>query len=181
MKQMAVLVTLLLICSAAAVGQGLSLGAGAFAGIDIPVAQDDQAQGATFGIRARVKAIPILTIEPNLRFTSYGKASIAGISPDLDGSKITYFGVDGLLGAPFSAPGLNVFLVGGLGIYKIKRDQTGQDISKSGFDGGLGIAIGVGPKLSVDGRGLLTVVPTDGGGSKKSFVLIAGVNYSFGK
>ncbi len=181
MKQMALLVVLLLICSTVAVGQGLSLGVGAFAGVDIPVAQDDQAQGPTFGVRGRLKLIPIVTLEPNLRFTSYGKASIAGISPDLDGSKITYYGVDGTLGAPFSAPGLNVFLVGGIGMYKMKRDQTSQDETKTGFDGGIGLSIGLGPQLSVDGRGLMTVVPTEGGSSKKSFVLMAGLNYNFGK
>ena len=122
-----------------------------------------------------------MTVEPNLRFTSYGKPSLAGVTSDLDGSKLTYYGIDGTLGAPFSAPGINVFLVGGLGIYKLKRDQTSQDESKAGFNGGLGVSIGLGPQVALDGRGMVAVIPTDGGGSKKSVVLIGGLNYNFGK
>src|SRR5512138_1352307 len=101
MRATVVLVTLLLI-GAALSAQTPKIGVGAFGGLSIPVAQDDQASGTEFGFRARVK-LAFVTFEPNFTLSKWGQADpVDGITLP-DGSKVTAFGIDALLGG---APGV---------------------------------------------------------------------------
>ncbi len=159
---------------------GISFGVGVAGGIDRPIAQDDQGSGTVFGFRGRLKAIPAIALEPNIFFTKYGQPTYEDFDLGLDGSKITSYGVDATLGAGFGALGVKPYGVFGAGFYNIKRDQTLQDITRLGWSTGFGIELGVNPALGLDIRGKLVVIPTEGGGSKKSASVVGGVNYYFG-
>ena len=162
-----------------------SFGAGLFAGLDIPLAQDDQAKGSTFGIRGIVNAIPVVSFEPHLTLTKYGSPALdnAGITSDLEGSKITAYGVNAILGAPLGVPGFRPFFLGGFGFYKATRDQTAAFSDGSidlGWLLGLDVGIGVSPMLGIDLRGQLTIIPSEGSSSKKSASVTGGLTYFFG-
>jgi len=177
MRVTVVLLTLLLI-GAALSAQTPKIGIGGFAGLSIPLAQDDQASGKEFGFRARVK-LSFLTVEPNFTIAKWGQAdppSGSGISEMPDGSKVTSFGVDALLGGAPGVPGFKPFFVIGGASYKIKNDENPQiDESALGFSAGLGFLFGLSPKFDLDVRGKGVVIPTDGGGSKKAVSVTAGV------
>ncbi|PWB68531.1 hypothetical protein C3F09_11475 [candidate division GN15 bacterium] len=173
-RRTVVLLTLLL-AAAALSAQTPKIGLGGFGGLSIPVVQDDQASGTEFGIRARVK-LPIVTVEPNVSFAKWGKADPPeGITDMPDGSKVTSFGIDALLGGAPGVPGFKPFFVIGGASYKVKNDDTGYDESKLGFSAGLGVMLGLAAKLDLDVRGKAVVIPTDGGGSKKAVSVTAGV------
>lgn len=170
----AVLLTLLLI-GAALSAQTPKIGIGGFAGLSIPVAQDDQASGSEFGFRARVK-LAFVTVEPNFTIAKWGQADPpSGVTDMPDGSKVTSFGVDALLGGAPGVPGLKPFFVLGAASYKVKNDDTQFDQSRLGFSAGLGFLFGFSPKFDLDVRGKGVVVPMDGGGSKKAISVTAGV------
>jgi opacity protein-like surface antigen len=165
--------------------QGIKLGVGVNGGLDIPVLQDDQKQGTIFGFRGRVNLIPLITVEPNLMFTSYGDPDLddpdyEGITADLDGSKITSYGVDGTIGTGFGMPGFQPFGIAGIGMYKVKNDQTGEDDSNFGWSAGLGFGLGITPQIGADIRGKAVVIPIEGA-SKKSIVATVGLYYYFGQ
>ena len=169
----------LLLLTQPVMAAGISAGAGAFGGLAIPVVQDDQSQGTVFGFKGRVKA-SFITLEPNVMFTKYGDPDLEGVIGDPEGSKLTSFGLDALLGSSLGAPGVSPFFFAGIGIYKTKNDQLQVDESEVGISGGIGLEIGLGPKLGLEARGRVVIVGTEGGGSKKAAILTAGVNYHFG-
>ncbi len=183
MKRMLAVFAIVVLLAPVVVAQTPSFGVGAFGGMDFPILQEDQAQGTIFGVRGRIKLIPLITIEPNVSFTKWGdpELGLTGVTNDLDGSKVTFYGVDGTLGAPLAGPGFRMFAIGGIGFYKIKRDQTSQDDTSLGFSGGVGFGLGVTPLIGIDVRGKFHVVPIDGGGSRKSVSAVLGLNYAFGR
>jgi len=179
MKKLLVLLILLIFLTPYIHGQGLKLGVGAFGGLNMPVVQDDQKTGSVFGFRARLQLLPFLSAEPNLTFGKWGKPDpVDDVELGIDGSKITSFGVDVLLGSMNSIKGFKPFGIIGVGIYKIKNDDTGYDESKPGFSGGLGFGIGLTPLLDFDICGRLIVAPQEDG-SKKALFITAGINYYF--
>ncbi|MGD8605148.1 MAG: outer membrane beta-barrel protein [Candidatus Zixiibacteriota bacterium] len=183
MKRLLLVLCLLLCFSQVTHAQGPRIGVGAFGGLDFPIVQDDQGQGTVFGLRARIRALPIITVEPNIAFSKYGDPDlgIPGVTNDLEGSKVTFYGVDGTFGAPFAGPGFRIFGIAGIGWYKVKRDQTMQDKTRIGYSGGLGLGFGLTPAISLDVRGKLHVIPWENGGSKKSVTTVLGINYAFGQ
>ena len=174
MRVAVVLVTLLLI-GAALSAQTPKIGVGAFGGLSIPVAQDDQASGTEFGFRARVK-LAFITFEPNFTLSKWGQADPpVGITTMPDGSKVTAFGVDALLGGAPGVVGFKPYFVIGAASYKVKNDDTKFEETDFGFSGGLGVMLGLTPKFDVDVRGKAVVIPMEDGGSKKAISVIAGV------
>jgi opacity protein-like surface antigen len=172
-------VAVLLLVAVAVSAQTPKLGVGGFAGVSIPLAQDDQAQGTVFGLRAKLSLNGFLAAEGQIGFTKWGKPDpIDGLDLGIDGSKITQFGVNGILGGG-AGPGIKPYFLGGFGSYKIKNDDTQFDESRMGYNGGLGLGIGLGPKFSLDARGEAVVIPMDGGGSKKAVVGSAGLTLYF--
>jgi opacity protein-like surface antigen len=175
----------LLLLPAVGMAQGVSLGVGASAGLNIPLVQDDQANGTAFGFRGMVGLMSFVRFEPNISFAKYGDPSIdePGITSDLEGSKLTSYGVDAVLGAPMGTPGLAPFGLVGAGFYKAKRDQTQQfdsDETDFGWRFGLGLGLGLPSGLGLDVRGVMNLIPVDGGSSKKTIFAQAGLNYVFG-
>lgn len=180
MRKAVLAITLLLFLVPSISAQGVKLGLGVFGGFDFPVGQEDQAKGSVFGIRGKIKLLPIITVEPRLSFTSFGEPESDEIPLDLDGSKVTSYGVDAVIGAPMGGQGFAMFGVVGAGFYKMKRDQTFEDFTNLGWSAGFGFAIGFTPMISVDVRGVAHVIPFDDGGTAKSVAVIGGLNYFFG-
>lgn len=160
-----------------------NIGVGAQVGMDFPLVQDDQAEGMIFGLKATYNLMGMLSIEPNMTFTKYGDPELSdypSIFEGLEGSKVNYFGVNGLLGSGFGMPGIHPYFMAGAGIYTQKNDQTDQDISELGVNFGLGLEISLAQNIGFDGRGRINVIPLSEGGSKKSLAATVGVNFYFG-
>ncbi|HWR83205.1 MAG TPA: outer membrane beta-barrel protein [Candidatus Deferrimicrobium sp.] len=180
MKKVVGIALLVLVAAQTSPAQGIKFGVGVAGGIDIPVVQNDQGNGSIFGFKGRVKLISAIALEPGVFFTKYGDPTNEDFTMDIEGSKLTSFGIDATLGSGFGGTGIRPYGVFGIGSYKMKRDQTQQDLSKFGWSAGFGIEIGVTAPISLDVRGKLVVIPTEGGGSKKSATVTGGVNYYFG-
>jgi opacity protein-like surface antigen len=158
-------------------------GVGAYGGLNIPVLQDDQGSGKIFGFKFRLKALPFLTLEPNLNFASYGAPEPDDFDAGIDGAKVTSYGVDGTLGSTTPGVGFKPYFVGGIGFYSVSQpdeiSEFVEDETNFGFSGGLGFEIGFSPKIGLDVRGKAHIVPIDGGGAAKSLTATAGLNFNF--
>jgi len=180
MKRAVIAIGLIFIFAAGAQSQGIKVGAGAFGGINIPIVQDDQASGTAFGLRGRIAMKPIFVLEPNVILGKWGEpGEVDGLDLGIDGSKITYFGLDVTIGGAPATPGFKPFVFAGAGFYSIKNDDTGYDESKLGFDGGLGFLFGVTPEIDIDVRGTLMIAPQKEG-AKKAALVTGGLTYYFG-
>jgi hypothetical protein len=181
-KIVAVIGLLILTAVPSALAQsGLKLGAGAFAGISFPLIQDDQGQGMEYGFKGRCGFGSLLTLEPYVSFVKWGEPdAIEGIDLGIDGSKVTSFGVEALLGNGPGAAGISPFFMLGGGSYKVKNEDTGYESSKLGWSVGLGVGISLMKGIGLDLRGKAIVAPQEEGGSKKAVGAVAGINYSFG-
>ncbi|MCK4632361.1 MAG: porin family protein [candidate division Zixibacteria bacterium] len=184
MLRLLIVTMAILILPTALTAQGISLGIGVSGGLNLPIAQQDQGSGTAFGVRGIVKALPMITLEPNVFFGKYGEPTIEGVnSIGLDGSKITSYGIDARLGAPMGVPGFSPYALVGMGFYKAKRDQTAMFEDEStdfGWSIGLGVGLNLPSNIGVDLRGRFNLIPVDGGSSKKSLFVVGGLNYYFG-
>ena len=152
------------------------LGAGAFGGVLIPVVQEDQGTGSTFGIRGKIALMDGISLEPNINFHKYGDAELD--FGTIAGSKITSFGVDAIVGGGQGKSTVSMYgLIGG-GFYSITRDFD-EDVSKLGFSAGLGLELVLVQSVGFDIRGKLDVISGEGGGTKKSAAVLGGVTYYF--
>lgn len=182
-KAITVACLLMLVAATSAVAQsgGPRLGVGAFAGLSIPVLQDDQAQGTEFGFKGRVGFGSLLVVEPYVSFAQWGEPDpVEDVELGIDGSKLTSFGLDAVLGNMPGKLGVAPYFVAGVGSYKVKNDDTEYESSKIGWSAGLGLGYGFSPQLSLDLRGRVIVAPQEEGGSKKAIGATAGINFSFG-
>ena len=176
MRRIFVILGLMLLCVSLANAQAPKIGIGAFGGMNMPILQDDQGNGTVFGIKAKVKIIPVILFEPNMTFGKWGEADpIEGVTLG-SGSKINSFGIDAILGGSPGMAGVKPFFLVGAGIYSVKNDDTGYDNSKFGYSAGLGIGIGVGPKMDIDICGKAIFAPQDGG-AKKAIFITGGFTY----
>ena len=179
MKKVILFLILLALLAPHVQAQGLKLAAGAFGGLNMPVVQDDQKTGSVFGLRARLRLLPILTAETNVTFGKWGSPDpVDGVDMGIDGSKINSYGIDAIFGSLHGIKGFKPFGFVGAGIYNVKNDDTDYDESKLGFSGGLGFGVGLSPTLDIDVAGRL-VVATQESGSKKAFFFTAGMNFYF--
>lgn len=157
-----------------------SFGIGISGGYEYPIVQKDQDNGTVVGIRARLKAVRGIAFEPNVYFTKFGYPEFEDNTSDLEGSKVTAYGVDVILGGAFGATGFRPYYSAGVGMYNVKRNQSGQSDRRLGWSAGLGFEVGLATFLSLDFRARGIIIPTEGGGSKKSASLTGGINYYFG-
>jgi hypothetical protein len=168
----------LALASAPARAATVSIGVEAFGGIDVPILQDDADQGTVFGARLPVHVSPLLTLEPWYSSSELGDRSttIAGLSYDIDGGKLTGFGVNLRLGG-MAAPGLSLFPYAGIGSYTLDRASSGER-TEVGYGAGLGLVLTPAPKLGIGLRGEFDLVPT-GDTSRKYANVTLGVSYTF--
>ncbi|MCK5125736.1 MAG: outer membrane beta-barrel protein [candidate division Zixibacteria bacterium] len=180
MKKLLFIAAVLLLYASTAMAQAPKFGVGVFGGINIPVVQDDQKSGTAFGLKARIKLLPIIIAEPNVTFGKWGDPDpVDGLDLGISGSKITSFGIDFTLGGLPGKAGFKPFAFVGVASYKVKNDDTNYENSKLGVAGGLGFAIGVSPLIDIEVRGKAVVAPQDDG-SKKAIWILGGINYYFG-
>ncbi len=166
-----------LILLAASSASAAHFGVGVNAGMNIPVVQDDQGNGSTFGLKAKLALIPGIALEPNINFAKFGDAKF-----DFGtrvGSKVNSYGVDACLGSGIGGIGFRFYGLIGAGYYTLKRDND-DEIKKMGWSAGLGFEIGFAQAVGVEVRGKLNVIPTGGGGSRKAAAVTGGLNYYFG-
>ena len=180
MRKSLLVICIFLITMTSLSAQGLKFSAGAFGGVSIPVVQDDQAQGTVFGIMGRMNLLSLIVVEPYISLTKWGEPDpVDGFDLGIDGSKLTCFGVDAMLGGMPGAPGIKPYFLGGIGYYKIKNDDTQFDESKVGYALGLGISLGLIPTIDLDFKAKGIIIPIEGG-SKKAVNITAGLLYNFG-
>jgi len=181
MKKVILVILLLAFLSPMAGAEGVKLGAGVFGGLNIPIVQQDQGSGTAFGVRGKLHFSSFFGAEPNIVFGKWGDpGEVDGFELGISGSSVTSFGVDLVLGGMPGTVGFKPFVFAGLGMYSIKNDDTDYDESKFGFDGGLGVAIGLSPIIDIETRGTLFLAGMEGGLSKKAVMITAGINYYFG-
>lgn len=175
--------SLVLCASAGAQAKLLGVGLSAFAGVNIPIAQDDAGSGSVFGLRAPLQVISPLRVEPWFALAKNGDYTLGASyspSPTVDGGEITSFGLNALLGSPLTGPGFNIAVVGGLGSHKLEREGEDSE-SRVGFN--LGLDLGVSLRtlpLSLSARAEGVVIPLDGGGSRKNAFITGALTYKFG-
>ncbi|MBD3403733.1 outer membrane beta-barrel protein [candidate division GN15 bacterium] len=183
-KTIALCLGLLVLCVSGTYAGPAKFGVGAFGGVNIPIVQDDQSSGSIFGFKVRYQVIPILTLEPNISFSSYGSPDAEDFEYDVDGSSVTSYGLDVTLGNPVGKMGFKPYFVVGLGFYNQKNDQIddvfGDPGSQTGLSGGVGFGVGFSPQFDIDIRGQAHIAGTEGDASRKSLALTAGLNYYFG-
>jgi hypothetical protein len=180
MKKSILVLALVFLLAPMADAQGPKFGIGVFGGSNIPIAQEDQASGSAFGVKARIKLLPFLVVEPNFTSAKWGDPDpIDGFDLGIEGSKVTSYGVDANLGGLPGSVGFKPFALVGAAVYSIKNDDTGYDESKMGVAFGLGFAIGLSPKFDLDVRGKAIVAPQEEG-SKKAVLILGGITYNIG-
>ncbi|MFH1700404.1 MAG: outer membrane beta-barrel protein [Candidatus Zixiibacteriota bacterium] len=179
MRIMIPIVVLSIILASVSFGQDAKFGVGGFGGLILPAVMDDQGNGTVFGLKARIKIMPLITAEPNITFGKWGEPDpIDGFNPGIDGSKINSYGVDATFGNSPGVIGFKPYGVLGAAIYSIKNDDTGFDESKLGWSIGLGFGFGFSPQFDLDIRGKANVALQENG-SKKALYITAGLNYYF--
>jgi hypothetical protein len=160
---------------AAAASHAVDFGFGAFGGAVIPIAQEDQGEGGVFGFRGQVSVLPGLVVEPNVSFAKFGDSEFD--FGTREGTKITSYGAEILIGARPGQVGFGMFGIIGAGAYSMSRLLSSEDVTKFGFSTGVGFSVGLMPKFGLDLRGKVDVISSEGGGTKKSAAVIGGLNY----
>ena len=177
---------IVLLVGAGTVGAIVDISAGAYYGMDIPVVNDQATSGGMYGLQAKVSLINSLGL--GLYYTSSSLGSVERIffegepeeyTDSLEGGDVTSYGLDAYFGTMSFVPGIKFYLVGSVGQWKWERDYT-EEVSEVvwGLGGGAEFLLPFG--VGIEGRGTFRTVPTDGGGSLKSFVWFVGANYHFG-
>ena len=151
-----------------------SIGGGFFAGVAVPVVQEDQDNGSVWGLRAPVKLVPLLAVEPYFSSATLGDktVTVGGFSATREGSDVTSFGVNAMLtmGGP-----VRFYPFVGLGTAKYKR--TGQNESFTAYNLGLGLGFGLIPKVDLDLRGEFQAAANEGV-SRKVVNITLGASYN---
>jgi hypothetical protein len=172
----------LLVCALVpAAAHAGTVAAEAFGGLSIPIVQDDNGQGSTFGARVPVALNGKLTIEPFFSSASGGDkdVDVGGLTYTRSGIDVTSFGASLLVTFGGFYP------YAGIGSYALER--AGMDYTQTGYSFGLGYHIPIGvPKLAVDLRGgvIAVVEETSSATARKWGDVTVGVSYnvfSFGK
>jgi hypothetical protein len=171
-----VMLLALVLGAGAANAVGVSIGGGLFGGLSIPILQDDSKQGTLYGLRLPVSVLPLLTIEPYWATSALGdvEETFGGLPYTRDGGKVTAYGVNALLamGGP-----LRFYPFVGIASHKLTREAA-DDLTRVGYNFGLGLGFSAIPKLDVDVRGELNMILL-GETSRKFANLTAGVSYHF--
>jgi opacity protein-like surface antigen len=145
----------------------------------IPVIQDNVAAGPLYGIKARADLTGPLGAE--LSFTSFPAGDVTfkarGVDQTTKGYGQSVIAADLILQTT-GASGFGIYLLGGVGSYSLSKDNAA-DISRIGFNGGLGVEFRSSSGIAVDICGRLHAMPYENGGTHKFAALQAGVNYYF--
>lgn len=170
----------LALCLTASGAHATGWGVGGFAGVSIPVAQDDASNGMVIGGHLRLSLGGMLGIEPNVTYFKNGDWEIDELpGQTFEGSKITSVGVNLILGGAGPATGFRFFPFAGVKYFNEKNDFRDFSDGTLGFNGGLGFEIGAG-SLGIEARASGEILPLDNDGSRKWVHVRGGLNYYFG-
>ncbi len=153
---------------------------GGFAGLNLPIAQDDASSGALFGVKGRILLLPYLGIEPNFSYAKYGGKDLEarGESFPQEGGDITSFGADLLLGSLSGFGKTKIYGLVGINSNTYKRENLSDET-------GLGLAFGTGIEffatemLSLEIRTKYHPIKV-GEGGRVHLEFSGGLNYYFG-
>ncbi len=153
---------------------------GGFAGLNLPLAQEDAKSGAIFGAKGRILLRPFLGLEPNFSFAQYGGKDLEarGKSFTREGGDITSFGADILLGSLANMGRTKIYGLAGINYNTYKREGMSDE-------NGLGFAFGPGFEffpteiLSLEIRAKYHAIKV-GDGGRVHLELSGGLNYYFG-
>ncbi len=176
-RTITVMAVLSIICLLSPLSAG-SIGVGASGGILIPIIQEDQESGQSFGLKVRFRLTGPLFLEPNLYFGGFSDAEIEGVGTR-DGSTQGHYGVDLTLGGGLASKGIKPYAFIGGGVYNIKRENMDTE-NKSGWSFGLGLNIGVTQQIAVGAQGRVNIIDWEESSSKKSAAVTGNVIYYFG-
>jgi hypothetical protein len=162
----------------AAVGN-IRVGAGVYGVYGLPVVQDNVGAGPLYGVKARADLAGPLGAE--VSYTSF-PANDVTVKTQLGDETTKGFSQTVIAGdlilKTSGGPGFGFYLLGGIGSYKLKKDFV-DDISRIGYNGGLGVEFRSEMGIAVDICGRLHAMPYENGGTHKFAALQAGVNYYF--
>lgn len=172
----AILFLLMMVSSASAARFSI----GGFAGLNLPLAQEDAKSGALFGAKGRILLLPFLGLEPNFSFAKYGGKDLeaGGKSWEREGGDITSFGADLLLGSLSAMGKMKIYGLAGINSNTYKREGISDE-------SGLGLAFGTGfeffptEMLSLEIRAKYHPIKL-GDGGRVHLELTGGLNYYFG-
>ena len=177
---LALVVTVVMSVAIASSANATGWGAGPFAGISIPVVQDDAANGIVFGGRVKLSLGGMLGLEPNFTYFKGGDWELDDLPGEtFEGAKVTSVGLNVILGGAGAPTGLRFFPFAGAKYYNFKTDIPDFSDSQLGFDAGVGLEVGAG-SIGIELRGSAEVLPLDGGGSRKWIHVLGGLTYYFG-
>jgi hypothetical protein len=174
-----ILLSTVLAGSSAAAG----LAAGPFGGWNFTIVQDDAGGGVLYGLRGKVSATPAISVEPWFTMITEGDVDHdeEGVEFTQEGGSIMSFGVNASLGGFRTAPGFGLYATAGIGAYMLKPEQDyKEDQTRVGINFGPGFVVKIAPTLDLDVSGRFTAITLEGGGSRKSVAVVAGLNYYFG-
>lgn len=173
---------LFLACTSSAFASG-KFSIGGFAGINIPVMQEDVGNGTLFGAKGRIVLMPFLGVEPNLVFSKYGDKDIKDDAGNVlgtrKGSKVTSFGVDAVLGSFSGFSKATFYGLVGLNSNTMKRDGL-PDQTRLGYSFGAGVEFLPTEVFGVEVRAKIHSITLEGGGGRNNVELTVGMNYHFG-
>jgi len=154
---------------------------GPFAGVNIPIVQEDVKSGSDFGLKAKFSPMPMIAGAVFFEARTFGDASVmvGATEYTTTGGNVTSFGAEALIGNTGGGPGPHFYWAIGISSYKWTRDNW-EDVSKVGYHLGPGLEVGLPGNFGVEIRGKFELVPTEGDGSRKNAILLVGANYHIG-
>ncbi|MFQ6032166.1 MAG: outer membrane beta-barrel protein [Candidatus Zixiibacteriota bacterium] len=170
-----ILFLLILVSSASAARFGI----GGFAGINIPLAQEDVKSGILYGAKGRIPLLPVLGVEPNFVFSKYGDKDIDNVGTR-EGGTITSFGADLILGNPIGFSRGRFYVLLGINANTLKREGL-SDQTQFGLSFGPGFEFLPTEVLGIEVRARLHGISLEGGGGRNNLELSGGLNYYFGQ
>lgn len=153
---------------------------GGFAGLNIPLVQDDAKTGALFGAKGRILLLPYLGIEPHFCYAKYaGKdVEVRDNSYTHEGGEITSFGADLVLGSVSGLGKTKFYGLVGINSNTYKREGI-SDESGLGLAFGTGLEFFAAEMVSLEVRAKYHPIKV-GDGGRVHLELSGGLNYYFG-
>lgn len=166
------------VLGAASTSLATGCGVGGFAGVSIPLVQDDAENGTVFGGRVKLSLGNLLGVEPNFTYAKDGEWEVEEVEEIFEASKFTSFGVNLLFNGAGPVTAFRMFPFIGVKYYSEDHPVHDRD-PRLGWDAGFGFEFGAG-NLGFEGRGTFELMTLEGGGSRKWAHITGGVNFYFG-
>lgn len=173
----AILFLLIMVSSTSAARFGI----GGFAGMNIPLAQEDVESGILYGAKGRIPLLPFLGVEPNFVYSKGDKDfDIGGQSMSRGTLTITSFGADLVLGNPIGFSRGRFYALLGANANILKRKGM-EDQTQFGLSFGAGFEFLPTEVLGIEVRARYHGISLEGGGGRNNLELSGGLNYYFGE